>query len=120
MKKLKYVKKTVIFGGILIAVIGSIIGAKSVFSSKAAKERTAVVSTKTSVKVLKAKSIEKASGDIYKANLEPYEQGIITNKLGGNVVKVLFESGQYVSQGDTLIVIDDQDIRNQLKTIRSI
>lgn len=119
MKKLKYVKKAVIFGGILIAVIGGIAGAKGVFSSKAAKETAATASTKTSVKVLKAKSIEKASGDIYKANLEPYEQGIVTNKIGGKVVKVSFENGQYVSQGDTLIVIDDQDIRNQLKTAQS-
>ncbi|SHI21494.1 efflux RND transporter periplasmic adaptor subunit [Desulfosporosinus lacus] len=50
----------------------------------------------------------------YKASLEASEEGIVSGKVSGKVVQVLFENGQYVTQGDPLIKLDDQEIRNNI------
>lgn len=55
----------------------------------------------------------------FKATLEPVEEGLVSSKLSGKVVQVFFENGKSVSQGDPLIKLDDQDIRNQLQSART-
>ena len=69
---------------------------------------------KVSVKVSEAKNVIKNSTLSYKASLEASQEGIVSGKVGGNVVQVMFENGHYVSQGDTLIKLDDQDIKNHI------
>ncbi|MCB8818037.1 efflux RND transporter periplasmic adaptor subunit [Desulfosporosinus shakirovi] len=50
----------------------------------------------------------------YKASLEASEEGIVSGKVSGKVVQMMFENGQYVTQGDPLIKLDDQEIRNNI------
>jgi RND family efflux transporter MFP subunit len=109
------VKKIVICAVIVIVVIGAIV-VKNNLPSSAKNANVVVTVSKTAVDVQMVKMVEKNSGDTYKANLEAYQQGIISSKISGKVVSVAFENGQYVNQGDTLIILDDQDIRNNIKT----
>ena len=69
---------------------------------------------KISVKVSVAKNGIKDSTLSYKASLEASQEAFVSGKVGGKVVQVMFENGQQVSQGDPLIKLDDQDIRNNI------
>ena len=117
---MKKVKKIVLYVVIAIAVIGGIVVVKGkVFSGGKKASTIAVTASKTSVEVQTAKTVEKSYGDTYKATLESYQQGIISGKTTGKVVSVAVENGQYVNAGDTLITLDDQDIRNNIKTAQA-
>jgi len=98
---------------IVILLVLSTAGVAAVMSKK---ETTIAVAApnKVSVKVSMAENVIKNSTLSYKASLEASQEGIVSGKVGGKVVQVMFENGQYVSQGDTLIKLDDQDIRNQI------
>jgi len=116
---MKKVKKIVLYAVIAIAVIGSSIVLKNKLASSAATESVAVTVSKTAVEVQEAKVVEKILGDTYKANLEANEQGSVVSKVSAKVIKVAFENGQYVNAGDTLIVLDDQDIQNSIESAQS-
>jgi RND family efflux transporter MFP subunit len=118
--KMKNVKKIVLYAAIIVAVVGCIVLVKGkVFSSKKATTTTAVAASKTTVTVQNVKSVEKDSGDTYKATLEAYQQGIITSKTSAKVLTVSIENGQYVSAGDTIAALDDQDIQNNIKSAQA-
>jgi len=76
----------------------------------------AAAGNKTVVEVQQAKTIENASVLTFKATLEPVDEGIVSGKISGKVVKILFEDGKKVSQDEPLVMLDDQDLRNQLKS----
>ncbi|MDR3596212.1 efflux RND transporter periplasmic adaptor subunit [Clostridium sp.] len=117
---MKNVKKIVIYAVIVVAVIGCAVIAKTKQSSaNKSKPTTAAAPSKTTVQVQEAKTVEKNSGDTYKATLEAYQQGIVSSKTSLKVVSVSFENGQYVNTGDTLVTLDDQDIRNNIKTAQA-
>ena len=117
---MKNVKKIVIYAVIAIAVIGGIIVVKGkVFSGGKTAPTTAVAVSKTSVEAQTAKTVEKNSGDTYKATLEAYQQGIVSSKVSAKVVSIAVENGKYVNVGDTLVTLDDQDIRNNIKTAQA-
>ncbi len=119
---MKNVKKIVLYGVISLIIAGGISVSKNkVFSNEAKKDNSKVttVNSKTSVQVQQAKTIEKDSGASYKATLEAYEEGIVSSKISGKVAQILFENGKSVSEGDSLIVLDDTDIRNQLRSAES-
>jgi len=117
---MKNVKKIVLYAVIAIAVIGGIVIVKGkVFSGGKNVSTTAVVASKTSVEAQTVKTVEKNSGDTYKATLEAYQQGIVNSKVSAKVVSVAIENGQYVNVGDTLVTLDDQDIRNNIKTAQA-
>jgi multidrug efflux pump subunit AcrA (membrane-fusion protein) len=104
-----------------ILVIGvTVIGNKG-FTSGIKKENTqmSAAENKISVKVQPVKTLEKTVSMFYKANLEPGEEGIVSSKLSGKVVEILFDNGKTVSQGDPLVKIDDQDIKNNIATAKS-
>jgi len=67
-----------------------------------------------SVKVSQANNVTMDPTISYTASLEASEEGIVSGKVGGKVVQVMFENGNYVSQGDPLIKLDDQEIRNNI------
>ena len=85
------------------------------------KKKTAIetVNNMVSVKVQKVNLIPKSSGIEFKASLEASDEGVASCKVGGTVVQILFESGKYVSQGEALVKLDDQDARNNLKAAES-
>jgi RND family efflux transporter MFP subunit len=117
---MKRVKKIVIYAVVIIAVIGCATIAKTKLSSaNKSKPTTAAAPSKTTVQVQEAKTVEKNSGDTYKATLEAYQQGAVSSKTSLKVVSVSFENGQYVNAGDTLVTLDDQDIRNNIKTAQA-
>lgn len=66
------------------------------------------------VKATVAESVIEQAIISYKASLEASEEGIVSGKVSGKVVQVMFENGQYVTQGDPLIKLDDQEIRNNI------
>ncbi|AFQ44889.1 efflux RND transporter periplasmic adaptor subunit [Desulfosporosinus meridiei] len=66
------------------------------------------------VKATVAENVNEQAIISYKASLEASEEGIVSGKVSGKVVQVMFENGQYVTQGDPLIKLDDQEIRNNI------
>jgi len=112
---MKKVKKIVIFAVVVIAVIGAIV-VKNKLSSNTKTANVAVTVSKKAVEVQNTKMVEKNLSDTYKATLEALQQGIVNSKISSKVVSVSFENGQYVNVGDTLVTLDDQDIRNNIKT----
>lgn len=110
-------RKIILYVTIAIMIVGGGVIAKNKLSSAEVKKETATVtSNKIAVEVTQAKIIQKNLGMTYKANLEPYQEGIISSKLSAKVTQVNIENGKYVSQGDTLIVLDNQDIKNQIES----
>ncbi len=116
---MKKVKKIVLISVIIIVVIGGIIVVKNKLSSNAKNATVAVAVSKVAVEVQTVKSIEKNSGDTYKATLEAYQQAIVSSKLSAKVLTVSVENGQYVNVGDTLATLDDQDIQNSIKSAQA-
>jgi len=117
---MKNVKKIVIYAVIVATLIGGVVIVRIKQSSaNKTKPTTAAVSSKTTVQVQEAKTVEKNSGDTYKATLEAYQQGVVSSKLSGKILTVSIENGQYVNVGDTLITLDGQDTQNSIKTAQS-
>jgi len=116
---MKNVKKIVLYAVIAIAVIGCSIVVKNKISSNAATKNVVVTVNKTAVEVQAVKSVEKNLSDTYKANLEANQQGSVVSKVSSKISRIAFENGQYVNAGDTLIVLDDQDIQNTIKSAQS-
>lgn len=85
-------------------------------SSNSKTDNVMASENKLSVEVYKTELKNRMSGDTYKSTLEAYEQGIISSKISAKVTKVVVENGQYVNEGDTIAVLDDQDIQNSIKT----
>jgi multidrug efflux pump subunit AcrA (membrane-fusion protein) len=113
---MKKIKKIVLYAVVVIAVIGCAIVANNKLSPDKKDKPATVVAKKTSVQVQVAKTVEKDSSYIFKSTLEAYQQGTVSSKLSAKVIGVSIKNGQYVNKGDTLITLDDQDIRNNIKT----
>lgn len=112
---MKKVRKIVIYA-LVVAVL--LVGAFIVkfISSNSKIDNVMASENKLSVEVYKTELKNRMSGDTYKSTLEAYEQGIISSKISAKVTKVVVENGQYVNEGDTIAVLDDQDIQNSIKT----
>lgn len=112
---MKKVRKIVIYA-LVVAVL--LVGAFIVkfISSNSKTDNVMASENKLSVEVYKTELKDRMSGDTYKSTLEAYEQGIISSKISAKVTKVVVENGQYVNEGDTIAVLDDQDIQNSIKT----
>jgi len=107
-------KKQVLIVLALVLVVGSGI---IVFKHSGAKTQSVQASNnRVAVQVQPAKTMESTSALSLKANLAPVEKGIVGSKMSGQVVRILFEDGDMVSQGQALIALDDQDLRNQLQS----
>jgi len=111
LRRLKMSKTAVVI--IVVLLVISATGV-AVFMSKKGKTIAVAAPNKVSVKVSVAKDTLKNATISYKATLEASQEGIVSGKVGGKVVQVMFENGKYVSQGDTLIKLDDQDIKNNI------
>ncbi|AFM39882.1 RND family efflux transporter, MFP subunit [Desulfosporosinus acidiphilus SJ4] len=89
------------------------------FAAKATQGGTNVVSNKLSVGVIKPTELSQNQGTAYKATLQAKQEGIISSKNSGKVINIIFDDGKQVAQGEELVVLDDQDIQNQLKSAES-
>ena len=92
---------------------------QSVFAAKDTQSKVAVANNKVAVEVIKPKVLAQSEGASYKATLEAGQEGIVSSKNSGKVISILFDDGKQVTQGETLVVLDDQDIKNQIKTAES-
>lgn len=108
----KNVKKIILYSVILLIIFTGFI----VYRSKRQISTPTSVSNLTSVQVQRAKTVAIASGLTFKATLEPYEEGIVSSKLSGQVVRILFENGDAVEQGQALVLLEDKDLHSQLQT----
>lgn len=92
---------------------------QSIFATKDNQSKATVANNQVAVQVITPKAVAQGEGTSYKATLEADQEGIVNSKNSGKVIKVLFEEGQHVSQGETVVILDDQDIKNQLKSAES-
>lgn len=112
---MKKVRKILIYALVVaVLLVGTFI--VKFISSNSKTDNVMASENKLSVEVYKAELKDRMSGDTYKSTLEAYEQGIISSKISAKVTKVVVENGQYVNEGDTIAVLDDQDIQNSIKT----
>ena len=116
---MKNVKKIVIYAVVVAVVVGGIFVVKSKLSASKKVKATQVSVNKTAVEVQTVKTVEKNTGDTYKASIEAIQQGTVTSKIAANIVSVSVENGQYVNAGDTIATLDDQDIQNSIKTAQA-
>ena len=91
---------------------------QSIFGAKDNQSVASVTSDKVAVEVIMPKEAQ-SEGAYFKATLEADQEGIVSSKNNGKVVSVLFEDGKQVTQGETLVILDDQDIKNQIKSAQS-
>ncbi|WP_088225590.1 efflux RND transporter periplasmic adaptor subunit [Desulfosporosinus sp. FKB] len=105
---------------VIVIILALIIGFTI---SKGKKPNSMTVSTptatKVSVKVYQVKKTEKDITLTYKVSLQASQEGIVSNKVSGKVVQVMFKNGDHVTQGTPLVKLDDQDIKNNIATSQS-
>jgi RND family efflux transporter MFP subunit len=109
----KNAKKTILYSTVLLIVIVGFIVFKN---NEDVPSQPAAIINKTSVQIQPAKAIEKELIISSKATIEPCEEGIVSSKLSGQVVRILFENGDAVEQGQALVLLEDQDLHSQLQT----
>lgn len=94
-------------------------GAQSIFAAKDNESVESDPSNKVAVEVISPKVAGENEGLYYKATLEADQEGIVSSKNSGKVISILFDDGKQVTQGEVLIILDDQDIVNQIKSAES-
>ncbi|HAU32406.1 MAG: Efflux transporter, RND family, MFP subunit [Desulfotomaculum sp. 46_296] len=106
---------------ISIIVIVMVAGTLLVFRLATTKKRPVPASAgnKTYVEVQQAKTVKSASVLSFKATLEPVEEGIVGSEMSGKVVKILFDNGKKVSRDEPMVMLDDKDLANQLKSAQT-
>ncbi|MEN6351030.1 MAG: efflux RND transporter periplasmic adaptor subunit [Syntrophomonas sp.] len=103
--------KKVVFITLGVAAIMTIIISKAMFTNP---DQIIPASKAIAVQIFTVKEMEFASASLYKANLQPVEEGIISSKINGQVNQILFKNGDHVSQGQPLAILDDSDLNLQL------
>jgi len=116
---MKSKKKMVIIGSIIVVFAVMVIIFKVSALGKGGGNAVEAVESKVYVKTALATYTEKEASLSYKATLDSKEEGIVSSKVSGKVIKILFDNGTEVNAGDPLIVLDDKDLRNQLKTAQN-
>lgn len=111
IRDFKITKKKVLTIVIVLVLAGT--GVRS-FMGKTENTIAETAPNKVYVKATVAGNVNEQAVISYKASLEASEEGIVSGKVSGKVVQVMFENGQYVTQGDPLIKLDDQEIRNNI------
>lgn len=113
-------KKNVFIIMVAILVLGIlIIGRKGLLfrTEKTANQQTPL--NKITVDVQKAVSSKMKLNMSYKGTIDPVDSGIVSSKIAGKVTQVLLENGKVVAKGDPLVLLDDQDIKNQLSAAQN-
>ena len=119
MSKKKIISLVII---VIILIVGVVVIRRNAAQATLAKgnqSKATVTSNKVAVTVIKPKELAQGEGSSYKATLEADQEGIVSSKNSGKVISILFEDGKQVTQGEPLVVLDDQDIKNQLKSAES-
>ncbi|MDO0822589.1 efflux RND transporter periplasmic adaptor subunit [Desulfosporosinus nitroreducens] len=117
-------KRIILLVIIVVIFIGGVAlfnryGAQSIFAAKDNESVEPGTSNKVSVEAISPKVATESEGLYYKATLEADQEGIVSSKNSGKVISILFDDGKQVTQGEVLIILDDQDIVNQIKSAES-
>lgn len=115
---MKKTKKIVLYALLAAVLVAGTFLVKSL-SSNTKVDNVLASENKVSVEVYEVGLNDRISGDTYKSTLEAYQQGVISSKISAKVLEVSVENGKYVNQGDTIAVLDDQDIQNSIKTAQA-
>lgn len=101
--------------GVMVLLLCIIIASRH---SSLQKQKSADVSSNNSisVEVQPVEVTQEATTLTYNATLEPCEEGLVSSKLSGKVVKVMIQNGEAVNKGKVLVKLDDQDIQNSIKS----
>lgn len=110
-------KKVIISMAVLVVLITGVMLLRNQEGASPAEIKQ--VNNEVSVKVQQVNFTEKAAGIEFKATLEASEEGIVSSKVGGKVVQILFEEGKYIHQGEPLVKLDDKEARNNLRAAES-
>jgi len=110
MRHLKLKKNVMVISAVVLLTFIGIFIWRSLQTDSA----PVIATHKTFVQVEQVKESEKITRITYNATLEPIEEGIVSSKEAGQVVRILFEDGDNVVSGQALVELDDQDLRNQL------
>jgi len=92
---------------------------QSIYAAKDNQTEATVMNNKVAVEVISPKEAAQSDGSYFKATLEADQEGIVSSKNSGKVISVLFDDGKQVTEGETLVILDDQDIKNQIKSAES-
>ncbi|EGW39579.1 efflux RND transporter periplasmic adaptor subunit [Desulfosporosinus sp. OT] len=92
---------------------------QSTFFAKDKQSQATVANNKVAVEVISPQAVVQGSGLSFKATLEANQEGIVSSKNSGRVIDILFDDGRQVTQGEPLVILDDQDNKNQIKSAES-
>lgn len=114
---MKISRKTISIIVIVVLIAGAFWAFKLVTTKKTPAPASA--GNKVYVEVQQAKAVKNASVLSFKATLEPVEEGIVSSEISGKVVEILFDNGKKVTRGAPMVMLDDQDLANQLKSAQT-
>jgi RND family efflux transporter MFP subunit len=99
-----------------VVLIGASLLALRVFAENGLPPQDSQAQDAVTVEVERAGYSDSQGKLTYKANLEPLEEAAVSCGAAGQVTRVVFENGDQVVQGQPLAYLDDEDLRNQLKS----
>lgn len=100
-----------------------IILAAIVFIASCGKNGRQKISAQTAS--VKVKLVEVNRGDLVKryhfvSKVEPSRSTTVSAEVSGKVIEVFRDEGEKISEGDTLVLLDDRDYRSRLEEARSL
>ncbi|MEA4926520.1 MAG: efflux RND transporter periplasmic adaptor subunit [Syntrophomonadaceae bacterium] len=119
LEKLKTKKMISYLAIILIFIIGLIFSRNMDSWGIMRNDRQVNADSKVTVEVRKAEVMSVVPTSTYDATLLAGEEGVVGADLPGRVARVLFEEGDTVKKGSSLIVLDSQDLNDQLKAAQN-
>lgn len=103
----------------LVAVILLLLTGGGMLFNKIAHQKTPVTVATANITAVKVEQVKTSEVPVvlsYKATIDPVDKGIVSNEVAGKVVSILFDNNQPVAEGDPLIQLDNQDLKDQLNT----
>ena len=119
--KSKTMKHRITYIGVVVGlVVATFFGGKMLIGYVNHKKiPVAATENKVKVETFRPKRMEIIPKLSYKATMEPRDTGIISSKISGRITQVMFENGMYVEKDTPLVVLDDQDFKNQLNVAQN-
>ncbi len=113
MSKLKYFSPIILLIIILVFISGC--SKKNGENEAGKKDKSNVVSVKT----LKLKAREYTDVISVVGTVKPYQKAMISTTEGGKIIKFKKDKGDYVSKGDTILIIDHEALEANLQAAKA-
>jgi len=112
VKKMSKRKKTMVLVVVAIIVILLLMA----FVNNRSEPLSLPASNAFTVEVAKTELTDMQRVSSFKADLLPKEEAIVSSQISGQVTDVLFENGDHVAQGQSLVILDAAALKNSLIT----